>query len=387
MADIKLSTGRWKVPSKKQEEDDYCGPAVAQMTLSGLGVRKTQDQLWDALQDEFDAQGLPACERCEPVECSPWSTPPEALAAVLENLGNVPIKLVSETDVAATDHAIVWSIVNHVAASVLVYGWRHWVIVYGYRANKTPTSATDTAYILEGLHVRDPWATEPATRFVKATQWRSKYLTGVECGRFTGRFVAVCDPDSPLPPKGPTVPTIKVSATARLVSVQQAVTAAKDGIERAGLLEDDVWREAMRQTTPGEPRLVHRLDRPGSFYYLVPFARKAQVTVLAMVDGASGEFVEGQAAENSKRSFPFADPPAKATDVLTARRVDVPGWRRHALLQREGVTASSALVWKPCRESLSPYLPFTMLTFGRHQFYLRADRELFASLSEAPPGN
>ncbi len=206
MPDKKLSAGPRKVRSRKQEYDDYCGPAVAQMILGGLGVNKTQDQLWDAIQDEFDIQALPRCEPREPVERVPASAPPEALAAVLDSLGTVHIKLVSETDVAATDHAIVWSVTNNAAASALVLGWRHWVVVYLYRVSRRPANAGDTGYVLQGFHVRDPWHTAPATRFVNSTQWRTTYLTGVECGRFKGRFVAVCDPTCRCRKEGPACP-------------------------------------------------------------------------------------------------------------------------------------------------------------------------------------
>ena len=146
MPDKKLSSGPRKVRSRKQETKFYCGPAVAQMILGGLGVNRTQDHLWDAIQDQIDVLGLPTCEPCEPVvECVPFpGSPPEALAAVLDSLAKVPIKLVSETSAAATDHAVVWSVTNDVAASVLVHGWQHWVVVFGYQVDRQPASATDT---------------------------------------------------------------------------------------------------------------------------------------------------------------------------------------------------------------------------------------------------
>ena len=173
MAEKKLSSGKRKVRSRKQEEDDYCGPAVAQMTLGGLGITRTQDRLWDAIQDEFQNQGLAPCEPCFEVPCSPWSTRPEALQAVLDRLANVQFKLVSNTTVAPTDHAIVWSVTNDVASCVLIEGWRHWVVVYGYKVDRVPANAADTGYVLDGFHLRDPAQSEPATRFVTAAHWRS----------------------------------------------------------------------------------------------------------------------------------------------------------------------------------------------------------------------
>jgi hypothetical protein len=386
MPERKLSSGKRKVPSRKQETDFYCGPAVAQMTLTGLGVVRTQNGLWDKIQDEFQNQGLAECEPCGVVPCSPWATRPEALQAVMDRLTGVQIKLVSNASVAPTDHAIVWSVTNDVAACALVLGWRHWVVVYGYKVDRVPANAADTGYVLDGFHVRDPAQAEPATRWVTAAHWRSAYLTGVPCGKFTGRFVAVCDPDEPLPDGGPTVAKTPQSETSFL-SMRRAGRVAEQGIAAAGLLEDAVWRAALRQASAGPPRLVHRLDRLQSFYYLVPFSRRSTVTAQALVDPASGAFLEAQAAEDAERSLPMARAPSAVMDLVSRCRLDVPGWRRHTLLQREGMSASSTLVWKPCQESLSPYLPFTMVTYGDRHIYVRADGEVFTQLTEAPPGN
>ena len=87
--------------------------------------------------------------------------------------------------------------------------------------------------------------------------------------------------------------------------------------------------------------------------------------------------------EGTKQSLPVPDAPTSAAALLCRQRIDVPGWRKNALLRSEGVTASPTLVWKPCRESHSPYLPFTMVTYGDRQFYMRADREVFAKLTES----
>ena len=83
----------------------------------------------------------------------------------------------------------------------------------------------------------------------------------------------------------------------------------------------------------------------------------------------------------------MAAAPLEVMERVAARRLDVAGWRRHALLRREGLSASSTLVWKPCQESLSPYLPFTMVTYGDRPVYVCADGEVFTKLTEASPGN
>jgi hypothetical protein len=39
------------------------------------------------------------------------------------------------------------------------------------------------------------------------------------------------------------------------------------------------------------------------------------------------------------------------------------------------------LVWKPCRESWSPHLPFYQIVVGPHVLYLRLDGQVFTQLT------
>ena len=43
-----------------------------------------------------------------------------------------------------------------------------------------------------------------------------------------------------------------------------------------------------------------------------------------------------------------------------------------------------ALVWKPCRESLKPYLPFHVVKIERRRVYIRIDKKVFARLTNGP---
>ena len=44
------------------------------------------------------------------------------------------------------------------------------------------------------------------------------------------------------------------------------------------------------------------------------------------------------------------------------------------------------LVWKPCRESLSPFWPFHMFTVGAYRLYVRIDGTIFTALHDNEPG-
>jgi len=48
---------------------------------------------------------------------------------------------------------------------------------------------------------------------------------------------------------------------------------------------------------------------------------------------------------------------------------------------------SPTLVWRPCRESFSPHLPFYMITVGEQQLYLRIDGEVFTKLTPSERGD
>lgn len=383
-----LRRGTRKVPTFIQERFDYCGPATAKIVLRWLRVSRSQDTLWDALQEESDALGLPLCEPCLGA-CVEWSTRPEALAGVIRSLSGADIKLVSAASAAAADHAVVWSVLNDIPAVTLVQGATHWIVVHGYHVSREPANINDTGYELLGFDIIDPNRPQKARDFVPAAAWRSDYMTGVVCGRFDGRFVAVCDPEPTRSPGGPTVPRTpqKKVALSAMLTPARISRMAFDGIRRAGLLEGDTWHKAMTGVRPGTHRLVHRLDRPRSFYALVPFEKGGRVQAQAMVDPYSGTFLGAGASEDLGKSLYMSCAGDEAIAMVAEKRFDLPGERPHMRLRREGLSASATLVWKPCRESLSPYLPFTRLSYGERAIYVRADGEVFTALTAPRAGS
>jgi hypothetical protein len=50
--------------------------------------------------------------------------------------------------------------------------------------------------------------------------------------------------------------------------------------------------------------------------------------------------------------------------------------------RRETALIAPAMVWKPCRESLSPLYRFYRVTAGPHTLYVRIDGEVFSSLND-----
>lgn len=383
-----LKRGTKKVQTFIQENEYYCGPASAKMVLRWLGVRRSQDTLWDLIQDQTDVLSLPACEPCLGI-CVEWSTRPEALAGVIRAQSGANIKLVSETTAAATDHAVVWSVVNDIPAVPLVFGATHWVVVHGYHVSRVPANMADTNYQLLGFDVIDPYRRQKAREFIPAARWRSDYMTGVVCGRFDGKFVAVCDPEPTRSKGGPTVPRTpqKREPFGGLLRSERISRMAFDGIRKAGLMEDETWQKAMTGVRAGQYCLVHRLDRPRSFYAIVPFEKGSRVQAQAMLDPYSGELLGAGAAEDLARSLPMPGAADDAIKRVAEKRFNLPGERPHMRLRREGLSAAPTQVWKPCKESLSPYLPFTLVTYGERTLYVRADGQVFTALTPARMGS
>lgn len=383
-----LKKGKKKVPTFLQEHLNYCGPATAKMVLRWLGVSRSQDTLWEAIQEESDAQGLPLEEPCLG-GTKQWGSRPEALAEVIRALSGADIKLVSETTAAATDHGVVWSVIQGIPAVALVYGSNHWIVVHGFHVSREPAHINDTAYELLGFDTIDPLRTQKARDYVPAAAWRSDLMTGVVCGDFDGKFVAVCDPEPTRSGGGPTVRRTqkKRELLGGLLRVERLSRLASDSIGRAGLLANETWKKAMAGVHPGQPRLVHRLDRPRSFYAIVPFEKGGRVQAQAMMDPYSGELLGAGASEELGKSLSMSSAADDAIARVADKFFDLPGERPRMRLRREGLSASPTLVWKPCRESLTPYLPFTRVTYGDHSIYVRADGEVFTALTEPLMGS
>ncbi|GAG52073.1 unnamed protein product, partial [marine sediment metagenome] len=66
--------------------------------------------------------------------------------------------------------------------------------------------------------------------------------------------------------------------------------------------------------------------------------------------------------------------------------LEVEDFQGRLLVRPEALCLYSTLVWKPCRESLSPLWPFYMLTVGDSQLYIRIDGRVFTHLHDGDHG-
>jgi len=146
--------------------------------------------------------------------------------------------------------------------------------------------------------------------------------------------------------------TVVFSEAAVLITPEQAQHAAWQGFTAHLAVHPEALRQAGKGAEAATPLKVERLDRPGDFYYIVPFTREGRTTLLVLVDAQTGAFKEA-AARSSDRPYPSLDE-TRARQLLEAA-LSSPA-DRQALAKVAKVHPD--LAWKPSAPSQSPYEPF-----------------------------
>ncbi|HDR27496.1 hypothetical protein [Rhodovulum sp.] len=146
--------------------------------------------------------------------------------------------------------------------------------------------------------------------------------------------------------------------------------------------------EAMRKLRqPGfeEPVLVKRLDRLDEYYYLAPAMMGGEVHGYAQVDALFGDLQGVSIPAKPARPYDLdRERVAKrAMDHVFSLRDEFRGRFR---LRPDTFCVSPTMVWRPCRESFSPHLPFWQITAGMQTVHVRADGEMFSSLTTGGTG-
>lgn len=345
------------------------------------------------------------------------------------------------TDEADGTRNVVYTLWKYgVSPAVLVFGCQHWIVVRGVRTSVEPTPGT--AYTVDGFWVDNPvyYSSTPppphdgtdacgsggslgiGNQFVTYAYWQNTYFTGCVYDDPTNnkQWVAVCDPDArdiSLPERRP---RLYRAQGERFIVQQYAREFAEEGVKEYSLREYQEADQALGDATPGQPLLVMRLDRPDTYYYLIPWIRDGRTTAVSQVDALYGEFqslhllsapVRGwnisrrQATANvinrrfefpsevrldtvASRPESFGDPASElragrmmAYGLQRAERYTVPAEEIRLHVRPGAYCLAPTLVWKPCRESFSPHLPFYQFNVGDHKLYVRTDGEVFTHLT------
>jgi hypothetical protein len=388
------------VKHHQQDTGYYCGAACAQMVLAtiGAGILDQDDLYADNHSHSTTDVGVD------------WASGPDGLTWTMNDRrppgftnSFVLFALTTEDTVS---RKICWTIHHYqVAPIALVFGWAHWIAVHGYDVSAHPTSSADTSYTLSAFEVNNPWpptpdgAAEPphaaadgcgtggdrgiADEHVAYADWQDTYMTGVPGGYWTGKFLAVCDPEPPATHVGRQRRPERLSGQ-RLIEASSAASRLRAGLDAYGLSQRKGWRDALEGSRPGTPVLVRRLDQPDSYYYIVPLQRGGRrTTIVGRVDARYGTYRGALMPTGGRAPYALIEPRAALQRVLD-KRVELPGRRGRIRIRKEAVCLFPVLVWRPCRESLSPYWPFYMLTVGDETIYIRVDGEVFTALHDEP---
>ena len=382
-----------------QDTGYYCGGAAAMMVLREIGVPYA----------DLDQDDLYASNHAHNAK-SGWYTDPYGLRYTLvdrkpASFANTFVVHKPITEAEGT-RDIVYTLHRYgVSPAVLVYGCMHWIVVPGVQTDVEPVGAP-TDYVVEGFWIHNPvhHATAPppphdaadgcgsggtlgnANDFVTYAGWQSTYFTGCNYDDPGGslQYISVCDPDKrdiELPKRRPR----KALASGRkLITQDDAVKFGQLGLEEYGLLKDERVAAAIKGAQPTRPMPVLRLDRPNTYYYLVPWETQRGVAALAQIDARFGVF-QGLHLRN-KPSLEEYLPKREIIRRVSNRQFDLPEKLGRLVLHPEVACLSPTLVWRPCWESFSPYMPFYQFTVGDFRIYVRVDGEVFSALTTVGSG-
>lgn len=383
----------------QQDTDYYCGAACAQMVLESIGAGL------------LDQVGLYADNHSHSTLDSgvSWATGPDGLTWTMNDRKPASFTnyfvLFALGDEEAISRKLVWTIHHYgVAPVALVYGWAHWIVVRGYDATAAPATWDDVSYAINGFYVNNPWPPTPAPapppphgsgdacggggdrgvadEHLTYAMWQTTYMTGVPGGYWNGKFIGVCDPEPAPSRHGHRVRSPHPHDGTQVLGAGEITGFAMDGLKRHGLFERTRWREALAGG-PGRPQLVQRLDRLDTYYYIVPIGpNERTVTAAAAVDARFGDYQQAIALPRYHADYLAPLAPGRWLERFEGRRIALPRLAGELIIRPGLFQEYPILVWRPCRESLSPFYPFRMIQVGGHHLYIRSDGAIFTELHD-----
>jgi hypothetical protein len=159
--------------------------------------------------------------------------------------------------------------------------------------------------------------------------------------------------------------------------------ATRAAIAHVATLTDSRLRMAFHLAEAKVAYLVQRLDRQDSWYYVVTFGAGDRETARILIDAFDGTLGEATGISKEGDSLKRYMSAPDALTRLLAKTEHGSDWLPFRV--RGGTVGEHpVLVWKPCGQSSSPFLPFYQLSVGDSFVYYRVDGEMFDALTEGP---
>ena len=343
-----------------QDTGYYCGAATAMMILAEIGVPYA----------DLDQDDLYASNNSHNVKPG-WYSDPMGLRFTLVDrrpagFTNTFVVHKPTTEAEGTRRIVHTLRVYGVSPAALVYGCGHWLVVCGVQTDVDPNSGP---YTVDGLWLNNPvWfnGSPPpphdavdlcgsggshglGNQFVTYATWQTDYFTGCNYDDPGGnnQFISVCDPETPkieLPERRPK----KYLADGRkLISIEKATKFAEFGLKDYRLHESEVSAKILKAGKPGKPQLVYRLDRPDTYYYLLPWQEEENTLAFIQVDARFGMFESLQLLKSPMKEWlVYRESIVKRLDGL---KMEIPEKDGKLILRPGTYCISPILVWMPCR--------------------------------------
>ena len=351
-------------PAFAQAAPELGGSACAQMLIGKADL----DQA--ALAREAHALGS---------EEPGWKMAPDALAKLLST--HTDRSFAFHPDITA-DQAMrrcAWSILkDRIAPAVLVWKCRHWALVTGFEADAVPASIDDADWGLRGFYLRNPYGS--LDHHIDVESWKAQYQTGVLHGIWRTRRVVVCTgAAAAAEPKLRPEPEPDF-VRRELCDADRIRDAARAAVVGGRFARHPRWQAAAKDSVPGTPMLVTRLNFPADHHYIVPMLRNGRPTLLLILDGYDGRYRESVPVEAGLPTVPDAAQ-ARLEAMLAQGMTETEGSREPVPVWQRTTAVFPTFTWRPCLESLSPYLPFLHVHTGNRQLHIRLDGKVFGEIS------
>jgi hypothetical protein len=380
-----------------QDTSYYCGAACAMMILHEIGVPYSaldQDDLY-ASNHNHNA-------------VSSWYTDPYGLCYTLNArrpaafLPNFFVVYKPTTEAEGTRHVIYTLRHYNVSPAILVYNCAHWNVVCGVQTDVDPAGGT---YTVEGFWLNNPvWDSSlsshdgsdtcgsggshgVANEFVTYSEWQTNRFNGCSYDAPGGatQWVSVCDPTPP-EIELPRAREIRYHADGKsILPAEAAIGLARRGIEEYRVLDNERSKALSGRGDLGKPVLVQRLDRPGEFYYIVPWESDGRVSGTVDIDARFGTFKSARVLSRPAESWLGSADNSIARQsigrLIDGHAFELPEERGRFKVFPDTYCVPSTLVWKPCRQSWSPHLPFHHIVIGGYSLYVRIDGHVFTQLT------
>jgi len=379
-----------------QDTSYYCGAACAMMILNEIGVDYSaldQDDLYTSNNSHNVQPG--------------WYTDPYGLCWTLNDrrpaafLPNYFVVYKPTNEAEGTRHVVYTLRHYQVSPAILVYGCAHWNVVCGVQTDVDPAGGT---YVVEGFWLNNPvWDSSLSTHdasdtcgsggahgianeFVTYSEWQTNRFTG--CAYDSGgaaQWVSVCDP---VPPdiELPRGREVRRPADGRtIIPVGSVGDLVRKGLEEHGLKKHERSKSALAKGSLGRPILVQRLDRPGDYYYLTPWEVDGRISATVDLDARFGFFkslrLTNRPVKNWLGAVVERGLRQRIARLIDGKKFDLADERGRIEVFPNTYCIRPCLVWRPCRQSWSPHLPFFHIALGAFSLYIRIDGRVFTSLT------